>query len=280
MSGVAVQQFLARCLVDPHFFDKARADLDSALGCFGLTEDERQDFRRFDLDRVRSFAGLVTKVQNNGLWQTFPSTRLLMDRYALDLELFAAYRVQHQHDRADAASHVTRTRHFAAFFRDWLAEQGPDRYPGLLDVFQHERLWLEHRLALKSEEPMPARTPAGFLAHDDQFLDGLVPAVRGLLFTEFFQYNPAEVVQALNADPAAIEELEPYPRYLAYWGDRACLKMRIFEVDATLLDLLERVDGTSVLGSLFPRADPQRRGVRQAVREMAAVGVLTLREEG
>lgn len=283
MSGRSVQQFLARCVVDPPFFEAAIADLEAALASFDLTEQERLDFARLDLGRVRSFAGLITKVQNNGLWHTFPSTRLLIDHYGLDLELFTDYRLQHQLDRGAApVDHTERTRHFAAFFPEWVAARGVHRWPGLLDVFHHERMWLEQRLALADEPGWPNRAPRSLVAEPDSALDRLTLHVRGLVLVEFFAFNPADVVHALAENRNRLDALTPYPRHLAYWGDRDAMRLRVFEIDAVGRNFLERVNGRTSLAELLDGAvglrgsTAHRDALRAAVRSMVEVGLLTL----
>ncbi|MFG2987314.1 hypothetical protein ACGFYQ_39795 [Streptomyces sp. NPDC048258] len=279
MTTAAVQQFLARCVVDPPFLVLARNDLQGALSGLDLTGQERQEFLSLDLNRVRTFAGFVTKVQNNTLWHTFPYTRLLVDHYGLDLELFSAYQAQHQCDRADQVDRTERTRHFAAFFPGWVASIGATRYPGLLDLFQHERLWFEQRLALQVAVPDQGRpVDPAILDRDARAADRLVPRIRGLLLIESFRHDPDRVIQALQTGRRTLADLTELPRLLAYWGDRDSLQLRIFEVDVHLCDLLDRVDGRHTLGQLLPAGDPLRSALRTVVRRMAKVGVLTFHE--
>lgn len=281
MTTAAVQHFLARCVVDPPFLELARSDLQRALSGLDLTGQERREFLGLDLNRVRTFAGFVTKVQNNTLWHTFPYTRLLVDHYGLDLDLFSAYQAQHQCDRTDRVDRTQRTRHFAAFFPGWLASIGTTHYPGLLDLFQHERIWFEQRLALQASLPDQGRPidPA-LLDQEGRAADSLVPWIRGLLLIESFDHDPAHVIQALQTGGPALADLTALPRLLAYWGDRDSLQLRIFEVDVHLCELLGRVDGGHTVGQLLPADDnPLRAALRTAVRRMAEVGVLTFHEE-
>ncbi len=277
MTSSAVQQFLARCVVDPPFLKLAREDLDIALAGFDLTAQERRDFLDLDLGRVRTFAGLVTKVQNNGLWQIFPHTRLLVDHYGLDLDLFSAYQENHQRDRANQIDRIERIRHFAVFFGQWFDSFDATSYPCLRDVFQHEHLWFEQRHSLRREERLPARTRDSLIHSNDEVVDRCIPALRGVVLTAFFRYNPASVIHRLELDPATLAGLAPQPRYLTYWGDRDSLRMRIFEVDPALRGFLNGVDGRRLLGELLPVAEPLRSGLRQAVRDMALTGMIALR---
>jgi hypothetical protein len=279
MTSAAVQQFLARCVVDPPFLQKAREDLEKAISGLDLTSPERRDFLTLDLDRLSTFVGLITKVQNNGLWQTFPQTRLLVDQYGLDLDLFSSYHAQHQCDRADQTGRTNRAQHFAAFFPSWLASIGASRYPGLLDLFQHERLCFEQRLALQAETPEAApNSNVALFDQEEGVVDRLIPKVRDLLLIEFFHHDPGEIIHALETDRKALANLREIPRVLAYWGDRQSFRIRIFEVDPELHGLLGRVDGIHSLGHLLPAEEPLRSALRAVVRQMTQVGVLNLRE--
>lgn len=282
MSTAAVQQFFARCAVDAAFLEAAQADLDASLAGYELTEEERADFAALDLARVRTFVGLVTKVQNNGLWQTFPDTRRLLDRYGLDLRVFADYSAQHQIDRSARSVYQTdRALHFAAFLTDWVTTEGASRWPGLLDVLHHERMWFEQRLALADPAPQPPADVSSTADTSDDALDRAVVATRGLVLVDHFTYNPAEVVRAVRAD-APVEALTPRPRLLAYWGDRSAMALRIFEVDTAVGSLLCAIDGETPLDALFarllgPASTPANRDVlRGAVRDMVATGVLAV----
>ncbi|MFD9044010.1 hypothetical protein [Streptomyces bottropensis] len=281
MTTAAVQLFLARCVVDPPFLELARNDLQRALSGLDLTGRERQEFLSLDLNRVRTFAGFVTKVQNNTLWQMFPYTRLLVDHYGLDLKLFSAYQAQHQCDRANQVDRIERTRHFAAFFPGWLASIGATHYPGLLDLFQHERLQFEQQVALQAaaSDQGPPVDPA-LLDRDTRTVDRLVPQIRGLLLIESFRHDPARIIQALETDRQALADLPALPRLLAYWGDRDSLQLRVFEVDVYLRDLLGLVDGRHTLGQLLPAGDPLRAALRTGLCRMADAGVLTFHEGG
>ena len=140
----------------------------------------------------------------------------------------------HQRDRADRIDRIERIRHFAVFFGQWFDSFDATSYPCLRDVFQHEHLWFEQRHSLRREERLPARTRDSLIHSNDEVVDRCIPALRGVVLTASFRYNPASVIHRLELDPATLAGLAPQPRYLTYWGDRDSLRMRIFEVDPAL----------------------------------------------
>jgi hypothetical protein len=283
VSARGVQQFIARCVVDPPFLDLAANNLSSALADFDLSEQERIDFTTLDLAHVRTFAGLVTKVQNNGLWSTFPTTRLLIDWYGLDLDLFTDYRSQHQHDRcAPDVSHTDRVRHFCDFFAAWV-EPRSNQYLGLLDVFNHERILYGQRLALQSVDVTSESVSVAIDTCSDNVIDQLVPEIRGRLDIERFRYNITDLVNAVRNDPASLGGLRANERYLAYWGDWSEMRLRIFEIDEAARALLLGVDGQSALADLLRLAAgaggtaSHRNALRSAMRDMMSIGVVGVR---
>jgi hypothetical protein len=276
MSAAVVQQIIARSVVDPTFLDWMNVDMKGALAGYELSGDELKEFRALDLARLDGLIGVVIKVQNNGLWQTFPYTRLAIDYYALDLDFFGDYQAQHQRDRTDArADYVLRSRHFTSFFSSWLNERDKDTFPCLRDVFLHERALFEHRIALKEPDPDLPQT-ASFDLGEHALLE-LVPVIRGLLLTERFEYNPGLVIEALSKD-ASLERIPRHDRDIAYWGDLDTSRIRMFEVDGDARSLLDRIDGTRSLQKMLPTSDAARAHLLQIFREMMKLGVLALRK--
>jgi hypothetical protein len=248
MSNSVIQSILARCIVDPPFLDRLVVAPLEALHGYDLDHKTRAQFAELDVHRLRGFAGLVTRVQNNGLWQDFSATRSLLVHHGLDLEVFAAYCPQHQHTRSEGKlGRDEQTRRFLAFLHDWIA---PREIPCLADVLAHETFVWDVRRSFAGAPPSsPHATglPAARLAD-------LVPAVQGVLRVRAFLHDPAAIVRALEAGTYTPERLSHRLRWLAYWGDAATGTLRVLELDMPIAHLLEDIDGRRNLRTLARRA--------------------------
>lgn len=281
MSG-SVQSILARCIVDVPFLDLLARDPGAALEGYALDERTRQGFHELDVERLRRFAGLITKVQNNGLWQPLPYTRALMNGYGLESDVFVAYVEAHQRNRAEAIGRDEQTRRFLGFLGDYLERRQSPACPGLRDVLVHERvLWEIERFSGSPEPPStePIDPPAG--ARD--FLRW-IPVIRGTLRVEAFATNPLATVAALQAGVFRPEDVPSQELHLGYFraGGGAGGELRILELAPLAGALLSHVDGRRSLRRIVDRAcagsaDRPRTGELRAFFESSArQGLLTL----
>src|SRR5579871_683350 len=155
MSAAAVHSILARCLLDARFCNRLIINPSSVLRPFGLDARAHADFLAIDLDRIRRLSGQITKVQLNGLWQWFLSTRLLIKHYGIESDVFTAFREIHQNCRSNASSNrVEQTSRFLVFLNDFIDQRGERAYPGLRDVLGHEEcVWNVNR-SLSQNAPL------------------------------------------------------------------------------------------------------------------------------
>jgi hypothetical protein len=238
-----VEALVARCLLDPEFLRDAAVDGGAALTDRNLPPELLHDLAQLDLERVRQFAGFITKVQNNHLWKPFPFTRALMKYYGIEIETFAEFRGEHLALRATGASRDARIAAFADFLDERLGTRGG--LPGLRDILRHERIGLELTTAAAPADSRFAREhngPAGYAA--------LVPAIRGVLRVATFTCNPIEIAATISRGEPGAVELEAGPVCLAYVGGPEAQQLRVLEIDELTAALLVRVDGRCSVGAI------------------------------
>jgi len=271
-ASAPVNAILARCLLDAGFLDDLTHDPETALRGYALDARTCAEFRQLRVDRVRHFAGFITKVQHNYLWESFPYTRALLKAYRIEIEVFTAYLPVHQRLRAQAASRDQKTEGFLTFLQSYLdtaAEaaacqaEGHEPFPGLHDVLRHERIEWEIRTTLGGTESTrnpngnapaevnPAQLPARAFGR-------LVPVIQGVFKVGTFARNPMPIVDAL-AKGTFRPEPTPKPRVDAtyvfgYWGDTASNQLHIFELDPVSAGVVTLIDGSRSVRAIVERA--------------------------
>lgn len=255
MSNSTVNEILARCVVSPAFLEQLATNPAEALAGYTLDARTYSDFLALDVRRLRHFAGVVTKVQNNGLWQWLPDTRAVLVHYGLDLDVFVAYRELHQAHRAQRkASRNEQTRQFITFLREYLHARGYESSPGLRDILAHESFTWEIRAALEEAGPSgesPSIPDVSSL--DASRFRSLVPRIQGVLRLAHFTYDASEISSLLAARTFGAARLTHRPRWLGYWGHAGTQELRILEMDESLVKLLKEVDGQRTVRTLIQR---------------------------
>jgi len=226
-----VHRVLARCLVDPQFLKSIEDHGIAALAGYDLDAATARHFVAIATP-VAKYAGLITTVQNNGLWQYFPATRLLLKRNGLDLKAFVAFRRQHQANRAQRGpNRDDASATFLSLLDSLMAEDPEFKLPLLAEVFLHERtIWEMQRIAKKprERENLGATQPRGL-------------AVNGLLRLNRYRINPIAAVSRILARADDIEE--PEPTDIGYWWNPGTASLTIMALTAAGADLLSLVDG-------------------------------------
>lgn len=263
MTTATVNTVLARCIVDPEFLALLSSDRDAALRGYDIDAKTRDDFAALDVRRLIGLAAVVTKVQNNGLWQWIPYTRALTGRYGLEQEIFAAFHRDHQALRAGPRTRDEQTLRFFDFLRRALEEWIPEETPALRDVFLHERLLWEIRTVVASGATARTRERA--------------PAPNGVLRTAFFASSPHETIAALREERFTPDNVRPAPQWLVYSADIAAQTMRTLEVDDETAHLLALADGTRSITAIARERGIDRRRVQRLVAAAVDARLLTIR---
>ncbi|MDR3632350.1 MAG: hypothetical protein P4L84_00860 [Isosphaeraceae bacterium] len=262
-----VHAILARCLIDATFCEHLASHKGDVLGRFGLDDAASRDFMNLDFRIVRRFAGQITKVQSNGLWQWFPFTRQMLKSLGLELEVFTAYSAQYQRARATRElNRAEQTSDFVKFLFMQPCVSQLDVYPGLRDLLLHEELnWSVQTAAaagggMKSPDPRLGPrsgdgTAVGLNLPEDRSPEDLVPVVRGFLRVGEFCYDPLEIIAALKADALGRRSRSKSSRFRVYWADAGRGELRIMDLDQIGASLLSHVDGRQSICAIVSKAD-------------------------
>lgn len=275
----AVESVLARCLLDADFLRAVGSDPAAALAGYDLDERTRRELVSLDVAKVRNFAGFVTKVQHNYLWDPMPFTRALLKHHGVEIELFAEYHARHLELRAQGASRAAKIDSFLDFVAAWVRA---DAHPGLREVLLHERIQWELESLDAAPGPKPTSSPGRPLP---PFCE-LVPRVRGPVRIARFELSPFEIVDQLSNGRFDPTSLSAWSGTLAYWADPASERMRILEVDDLTAALVSEADGRrSVRGVVSrvggrPADDELVDRVRPVFEGAVDVGLLALEAAG
>lgn len=167
-----INSFVARCLLDPGYLDRLARNPHDEIAALPVSTGTRTAIAGLDFERVRLFAGFISKVQHNDLWDDFPCTRSLLRYYRVELATFADYRAHHlELARAGKPTRAAKTEAFLDFLESRLRRPVGPEYPGLLDVLTHERLHWEVTRSLlerpgpdQGGSPVRGRRPRGLSA--------------------------------------------------------------------------------------------------------------------
>ncbi len=254
MSNATVDSILARCMMDPAFLDHLASDPDTALKGYALEPQIRSDFLNLDTGRLLSFAGLVAKVQNNGLWEHFVHTRTLLNYYQIDLKVFVAYRHTHLQNRQSQLSRNQQIEKFLSFLWEYLESDQSFEYPAVRELLAHEQFTWELRLLFSESEGLPSKARQidfGSLRYRD-FMN-LVPIISGSLRVREFDYRPLAVISDLTEGQFDHQRLAPEPTWLVYWADYSTGQLRILELDQPIAAFLTQTNGRRSIRTLIQR---------------------------
>jgi hypothetical protein len=272
----AVESVLARCLLDADFLGAVSSDPAAALAGYDLDERTRGDLEALDFSKVRKFAGFITKVQHNYLWDPMPFTRALLKHHGVEIELFAAYHARHLELREEGASRPAKISSFLEFAQAFVTERD---YPGLREILLHERI----RWELESLPPTGTVPDARV---DPGPLGKLVPHARGRVRVARFELSPLAIEQQLASGRFEPSELSAGKRDLAYWSDPGSEQLRILEIDELTAALVSEVDGKRSVRAVVARVagraadDETAERVRPVFEGLADAGLLALVARG
>jgi hypothetical protein len=279
VSNATVTSVLARCLLDVGFLERVHAHPHSALREYAVDERTRSDLASLEIDRVRSFAAFIARVQHNFLWESFPYTVKLMKLHGIELAVFANYLGTHQRLRRSGVSIDERLVAFLGYLRGYLESVPMPQRSTMLDVLTHEQAeWQVRRghAAVPAIHPRRgARPPVG----SGEFLR-LVPVVRGVLRLASFSRDPCAMIDLIARGEDGAELLPLRPAWLAYWSDGESL--HVLEVDAYSAALLSEVNGSRSVRTVIRRSFrgastlPDRLEIRSLFEGLAECGLLAL----
>jgi hypothetical protein len=270
-----VNAILARCLVDPEYLEALAQDPAGRVAHLGLDDATRAELAGLDWSRVRAFGGFITKVQHNDLWPVLPYTRALLKAHRREIAVFTAYRPTYLRLRAAGARQEAKIHSFLSF----LAES-PEvaACPGLLDVAHHEYTrWLAEGTRARSRETADPGYGLAMTGEAARSTARLVPFVRGWLLTVSFAVDPEATIAAINRG-TPLDGGAPAARWLGYWIRPTEDRIRLLELDATTVRVLDAVDGSRDVASVARRSGARIRIVRDVLSAAQAQGVVGLRD--
>jgi hypothetical protein len=257
VDSAAITSVIARCLLDSGFLQQMAEHPDVALEPYDFDSGTRRELLRLDTDRVRKFAGFITKVQHNYLWEWFPYTEVLLRHYQLEIEVFASYCPIHQRIRKiGQASREQKIESFLDFLEATLNEDRSLKYPGLSDVLRHERIqWnLKRDSAGQDGEEGSDGPQAADVSHLRwNELRGLVPRIHGKLWVAEFSYDPLAIIAEIRRGAFDSTALQRNRCSRGYWISTKAEILQIFEFSEAMAVLFQLIDGNSTAEVIVER---------------------------
>lgn len=243
MTEGAIEEIMARCLLDPSFAQAIRRKPAKALKAYRLGAVVRRQVESADFEKILRFSGFICKIQHNHLWDSFPVTRQLLSRYGIELEVFSAYRPHQLSQILNSSSRDDRTRSFLNFLERYLADRARagQHFPALAEVLRHERnIWEVWVTAMVGEAAFTR------LSGDDlswSIFQSLVPCVNGQLRIGAFDIEPMKVVEQIRSGSLAAHVTRRGRRkFFAYWADGKGHSPRVFELDSLTAHILSQIN--------------------------------------
>ena len=250
-SDFPVEEILARCLTEPSFLASLATNPGAALAAYPLDAKTRAAFVNMDMQRVRRFSGFIGKVQHNYLWDFFPAARRLLQRYKVEIEVFAEYRAIQLLPELRAQKQSDKIRRFAAYLSNYAIKR--PEFIGLAAAVRYERACWELRkskAALHAPPPLTAAV-AGAATWAD-FLR-LVPTPIGPLRIKSFDCDPARLVASI-LDETFVGYPTGTDRLFVLQLDPQDSLLRISEVEELPALLLSLIDGKRSVRSVVAAA--------------------------
>jgi hypothetical protein len=242
MTTVDVTAILAAYLVDPAFTTAFDANPRNAVLSLGGSAELAHEVSAIDLDRLQAFRGLITKVQHNFLWSTFPLTLRQLRHRRLDQPLFTALATTHLGLRQQGVRDVrARVSVFVDFAADFLRRAGRR---GALEC----SLLLAHEDCLRQIND-PYESPMGGDVHAYRVTPRSIPVLLGRLCVRTFPASPLPLVNAVSAGKRVPPVRLKAPD-IAYWNANDGQDARVFAVTDLTPRLLAAVDGRRSVGQV------------------------------
>jgi hypothetical protein len=267
MSARVVNSIIARALVDTAFYAALASEPERTLAAYNLDKNAIGEFLHGNLDRINRFAGFITKVQNNFLWEFFPLSRALLRYYRLESKVFMEFRERHQELRCHALSREVRAATFQSFLLEWAKCRVELVGTGLFEIAKHELLQLRVRIvALEKHSP-----PSEAIADSADSFWMLRPRKSRLFEAGSYLYDPIYIAEAMSRNEIP-RNLKPSPQTIGYLGSQTAA-VRLFEISPALAQILSLMNGNRTCGEILQESGI---GCDESVKEV----FLSLRASG
>jgi hypothetical protein len=258
-----VHAALAAAMSDPNLLESWRRN-PVALRDIRINEQE------LDLEQVRNFIGLVTKVRHNDLRIVLPATFRLIDRAGLSIPLFADYAVKSTALRTSGKpTQDQKLEALAGHLNGWLDKDDPI-HSLAWDVFRHE-----YSILLLRQSQQSVRPQAGI----GIVRSSTVPRHNGLVFHHEMTCRPSEVETILQDRNCNLNQVPRRLSSYAYFGDERSGRIRISEIDEVSFVILDLADGSRSVGNIanMLRAagvSVRNRQLCEIIQQLASSGML------
>ena len=272
MNTVDVTAILAAYLVDPAFTTAFDANPRNAVLSLGGSADLAREVSAIDLDRLQAFRGLITKVQHNFLWSTFPLTLRHLRHHRLDQPLFTALATTHLGLRQQGVRDVrARVAVFVDFATGFLRRT---KRRGALEC----GLLLAHEDCLQQVNEPYELAATGDVLRPHRVTPRSIPVLLGRLCIRRFPASPLPLADAISSG----KRTPPVRRKatdIAYWNAINGQGPSAFAVTDLTPRLLAAVDGRRNVGQIVRHVTTLRAAgsfVAAFVRA-AELGLITFR---
>ena len=245
MNAALVHAVLAMGVHDPRRLAEWATD-PQALRALGV------DPASLDLQALRHFSGLSLKVRHNGLRDAYPHSFRLLDVAGLEIELFAAYALDHAVSGAPLAlTNEARAQALIDFIRSWHDPRLPT----------HALLWdlLRHEQALSQLAHADAVVPEPPFARQTRPTASGVPHLRGTVLLHELQYDPHAVVATLRQQVPDLDSTLPSPCALCYWRPPGAAAVSLVQLDVFGHAVLQAADGLRSVAEIAAELGLSRR---------------------
>jgi hypothetical protein len=215
MDDQAYQAAMVRSLLVPGQIARERGDGHDAV----------------DWETVSKFAGFITAVRHNFLWEVLPLTRRFLHQAKLEIDVFADWADRHLELRSARSSKTKQVEAFVSFLNVYCA--------------RHELAWLKyvllHEHALwRLREAREGEAQAGVVASPEG-----IPHVNGRVTSVALPAPPAEIINRGEAALSGHELGEDVStlRWFVYAQKAPADEIRISEADVVHVTLLSAIDG-------------------------------------
>jgi hypothetical protein len=272
MTTVDVTAVLAAYLVDPAFTTAFDANPRTAVLSLGGSAELAREVSAIDRDRLQAFRGLITKVQHNFLWSTFPLTLRQLRHHQLDQPLFTALATTHLGLRQQGVRDVpARVRVFVDFGGEFLRRS---RRRGALEC----GLLLAHEDCLRQVNE-PYQLPAtGDALRPHRVTPRSVPVLLGRLCIRTFAASPIPLADAISSGKRT-PRVRLKATDIAYWNAISGQGARAFAVTDLTPRLLAAVDGSRSVAQIVRHVTRLRAAgpFLPAFVKAAQLGLITFR---
>lgn len=246
---------VAKILTDVNWLKSAEGFHDRREGS---SPDLVSTLRTLDANRLRQFAGFITKIKHNYLWEDFPFTRRLVANYKLDTELFTEYcPVFQKSTRSATLSREQKSDLFVQFLLSFLDSRGRrEIYPTIYDVVIHEHTLLELRNAICEEyvDNVPANGASQEVNEDAQ----LRPT--GTIRSKIFEHSPLDVISTMQHGEMAGINAMPGEYALIYCKRANADSVNVYDADTFT---------TTILSIIVDTPGITRRWLRKVLHEIS-----------